>query len=615
MKTKRILINACIAIMLSVCCTTTVQGQKIVKKFFSTLDKALNVNGQNTGTNRSTVSTASTESTEDKLIYDLEKINQQLIDVKLDENDLYKYPIPAGFYDYEVVKKYSPRPGEDRTTVRKYPGLTYTPELYEQAMEGDAVAQNKLGYCYLVGAGVGEDAKKASYFFIESAKNGMYESVITLQRANLPYDNALLKQIADKDYGPACYEYFLSHRADGQEYLMKAARLLYPAAYSQLAYLAFGKKLYKEALELYNRAIELGNNKHNPNYSPNEDRDLLTSQAYYYYHSDDVADNEKFFVLVRYYPRRRFESYEPVWAKNRNLAVGNKAEYWNLDVDALYQKLRSENKLTPNINLIYKFLRFPYLDEMEQYKFRKSLEAYAAENDNIYAWAELSGYYGNGVGVAAKDPEKSKHYLMKAADGGLICAARSMVEILDRDRKNNLELIYKYEAIINPNKAEENKRKAEEERIRKENMLKEMKAFVGTWRKDPGNWTLTFDEKGNVTITVTYTVEKRVKDPYFNFNKVIYDVTCTTVVECQTIYKVENGEIAFRDQAPCTLKSLRIDKPENPNEYLKEYVNKYGSALSPQPMLSTLSGKITFISPTEVKVEGREGSITLTKIK
>ena len=41
--------------------------------------------------------------------------------------------------------------------------VTYSQELYEKAVNGDAEAQNSLGYCYDMGKGVAQDYSQAVY--------------------------------------------------------------------------------------------------------------------------------------------------------------------------------------------------------------------------------------------------------------------------------------------------------------------------------------------------------------------------------------------------------------------------------------------------------------------
>lgn len=271
-------------------------------------------------------------------------------------------------------------------------------------------------------------------------------------------------------------------------------------------------------------------------------------------------------------------------------------------LEELYGKLLAANKLTDNIKLVYNALKFPSLDEMQQYKWRQNLEQYVATNNNVYALAELGKCYYDGKGVSAKDENKAVSYLRKAADGGLICAARWCADYFkDKDKA----LYNKYMLQVYPNYAKQ-----------QEKQTKELRPFVGTWKIDKFNWTLTFDEKGDVTITAKNTKNISIKDPLYLYNKIVYNVTCTSVRECKTVYNVKNAQLYFMEGFPFELKSIKVIKPANPNNYVREYVNKNGETIAPCPMFSAISGKVTIVSPTEIRVVGEGGqTVVLRKIR
>lgn len=250
---------------------------------------------------------------------------------------------------------------------------------------------------------------------------------------------------------------------------------------------------------------------------------------------------------------------------------------------------------------------------MQQYKWRQTLEQYVATNNNIYALAELGWYYFYGKGVSEKNEEKGISFMKRAADGGLICAARWCLENL----KHKDEAAYnKYLEMVNPKLAQQRKLQEEQAKERMNNILKEMKPFAGTWKIDKFNWILTFIAEGDVTITATNTKNLSIKDPLYIYNKIVYNVTCKSVRECKTAYKVENGQLSFMESIPFNLKSIKVIKPANPNNYVREYVNKNGETIAPYPMFSAISGKVTIVSPTEIRVVGEGGqTVVLRKIR
>lgn len=394
MEIKRILSKVTLVILLTVCYVPTVQGQ-FFKKLLKEVLTVPKQSSQRQTTQRS-YSSASKEKS--ALIFDVDKIYQQKIDIVLADDDLYKYPVKDDSYytNYEVVSD----------KVRKYPGLTYSPALYDKAMTGDPVAQNKLGYCYYVGLGVGQDYEKSKFFFIESAKNGMSESIITLSRLRLVDTDKeymlLLKNIADKNYAPACFMYY--DLFGDEEYLMKAARLLYPAAFRVLGQKAYDAEEYKESVELLNKAEELGFHHNDDTYNRYDDSDLYSAQVKYSYFSSNIEDNEKFFIMTRYDPRRSIRDDSRTNANDYGSLLPFYTYYKELE--ALYKKLEAENKLTDNIKLIFNSVKFPNFNEMQQYKWRQTLEQYVATNNNIYALAELGWYYFYGKGVSEKMRKK-----------------------------------------------------------------------------------------------------------------------------------------------------------------------------------------------------------------
>lgn len=607
MEIKRILSKVTLVILLTVCYVPTVQGQ-FFKKLLKEVLTVPKQSSQRQTTQRSYSSASKEKSV---LIFDVDKIYQQKIDIVLADDDLYKYPPKDSYYNhYEIVSD----------KVRKYPELTYSPALYDKAMTGDPVAQNKLGYCYYVGLGVGQDYKKSKFFFIESAKNGMSESIITLSRLRLVDTETdkdymlLLKNIADKNYAPACFMYY-DLFGDG-EYLMKAARLLYPAAFRVLGQMAFAAEEYKESVELLNKAEELGFHHNDDTYNRHDDGDLYSAQAMYSYFSSNIEDNEKFFIMARYDPRRSIRDDTRTNANDYGSLLTPwiySNDYTYKKLEELYKKLEAENKLTDNIKLIFNSVKFPNFNEMQQYKWRQTLEQYVATNNNIYALAELGWYYFYGKGVSEKNEEKGISFMKRAADGGLICAAKWCLENL----KHKDEAAYnKYLEMVDPKLAQQRKLQEEQAKERMNNILKEMKPFAGTWKIDKFNWILTFIAEGDVTITATNTKNLSIKDPLYIYNKVVYNVTCKSVRECKTAYKVENGQLSFMESIPFNLKSIKVIKPANPNNYVREYVNKNGETIAPCPMFSAISGKVTIVSPTEIRVVGEGGqTVVLRKIR
>lgn len=115
MEIKRILSKIALVIILAVCYVPTAQGQ-FFKKLLKEVLTVPKQSSQRQTTQRSYSSASKEKSV---LIFDVDKIYQQKIDIVLADDDLYKYPVKDDSYytNYEVVSD----------KVRKYPGLTYSP--------------------------------------------------------------------------------------------------------------------------------------------------------------------------------------------------------------------------------------------------------------------------------------------------------------------------------------------------------------------------------------------------------------------------------------------------------------------------------------------------------
>lgn len=365
-----------------------------------------------------------------------------------------------------------------------YNGLTFSKNLYEKAMEGDATSQLKI---FLCGYGLYQDTQGINVkdMLIEAVNSGnidaryIYARIYKKDTRQNQYEKTRdIKELASNLYGPACYYLYENETSSWNEKyhnLWSALLAKYPQAYYTAGSIAMDQEKGAIALWFFNEAKKLGwdfTDKY-------EKRNLYNAQSLAWYQSADIKENEKWFY------RFKFE-----------FGGGGDGE-----ADNLYSRLahtdstfKKENSATyANIFAMYVTARIRSFTEIKRYKALKEIDR-MAKNGNMYAQACIGELYWSGdyPNIIARNPSLGVSLMASAVDYGLTGIAKDVA--LKYKELGNQEKYLKYLAINDP-QAAENIRKENAENADNPELLRQL---AGTWRKDANSYPIiTFDAQGN----------------------------------------------------------------------------------------------------------------------
>lgn len=412
----------------------------------------------------------------DKMIMDTTalKKNLSLVDKLLAERGETRYIIPS-FVPFRT--RYN---SDFSVKEEKYfNGLTFSKELYEKAMGGDAIAQLKIYLCgssYFLGENI--QGIDVGDMLTEAAKSGNPDAKYLYARLQLTsrkeYNEGLneIKKLAGNLYGPACY--YLFENENSLQDLWYALLAKYPTAYYNAGYAANEQRKGAVALWYFNEAKKLG-----WDFTKDEMEKFSFAQSLAWYQSADIKDNEKWFRRYRFEGR---DGTDP-------------------DADDLYSRLvsadstfkKENSSIYANIFAMYVSARATSFSEIKRYKALKTIDQ-MAKNGNMYAQACIGELYYSGEypNIIEHNPALGVSLMASAVDYGLTEIAENVA-----DKYYNLgneEMYLKYLAIADPQSAEK-VRKANVDNADNPELLRKL---AGTWRKDANSYPIiTFDTQGN----------------------------------------------------------------------------------------------------------------------
>ena len=325
----------------------------------------------------------------------------------------------------------------DSQNLNKIGDKYFLQERYEEAFkyykdaaeQGDAVAQNKLGYMYENGCGVPENYDTAMKWHQKAKKQGhvdafadighliSYRKSVENETYSDDYDEELRKCKEAAEQGDSVSQYNLGYKyhygkgvqqdyAEAVKWYRKAAAQGYTDATTNLGYMYyFGKGVtqdYIEAAKLYRKAAEQG-----------------ISVAQYnlgVMHEYGKGVLQNYAEAVKWYRKAAAQGYS--LAIN---ALGNMYEYGKgvpqdyVEAARLYQKAAEQGELIAQCNLGY------------MYEFGKGVPVYYPEAVRWYKKAAEQGYssaqrslgcmYRDGKGVL-QDYAEALRWYQKAAEQG-----------------------------------------------------------------------------------------------------------------------------------------------------------------------------------------------------